>query len=46
MGKLHPDKKQVYTGKDPKMGGVGGKCHDSKGGKANNPKGNKGQPLD
>lgn len=45
MAKLHPDKKQTYSGKTPKMGGVGGKCT-GKGGKGNNPKGNKGQPLD
>ena len=44
MGKLHPDKKIKYTGKDLKLGGVGGKCKG--GGKSNVPKGNKGQPLD
>lgn len=45
MGKLHPDKKIKFTGKDPKTGGVGGKCS-GKGGKGNNPKTKSGTPLD
>lgn len=44
MGKkLHPDVKIKYTGVNPKGGGKP-TCKGS--GKANNPKGNKGQPLD
>lgn len=43
MGKLHPDVKVKYTGKNPKGGG---KPTCKGGGKSNVPKGNKGQPLD